>query len=70
MIGRRACTSTRHFRRFLTDADAAVLAAAGDGDMSAGFHAVLDTYQTLHALGYRADDCLRCFIGNCEKHVK
>jgi len=69
MIGRRASTSTRHFRRFLTDADAAILAAAGEGDMSAGFHNVLDSYQILHALGYRPDDCLCCFIGKCEKHI-
>ena len=69
MTGRPASTSTRHFRRFITDKDAAILAAAGAGDMSAGFHNVLGVYQVLHALGYRPDDCLCCFIGNCEEHA-
>lgn len=42
--GRPASIRTRNFRRYLTDADAAILAHAGDGDMSAGFRNLIDWY--------------------------
>ncbi len=42
--GRPASIRTRNFRRRLTDADAAILAHAGDGDISAGFRNLIDWY--------------------------
>jgi hypothetical protein len=42
--GRPASIRTRNFRRYLTDADAAILAHAGQGDMSAGFRHLIDFY--------------------------
>lgn len=64
MKGRPASVSTRYFARVLAPEDAAILAAAGDGDISAGWHQVLATYQALHALGYRNDQDISCFIDN------
>jgi hypothetical protein len=63
-MGRRASTSTRYFLRKLSPTESAVLAAAGDGDIVAGWHQVLATYQALHALGYRNDQDVSCFIDN------
>lgn len=49
--GRPASIRTRNFRRYLTDADAAILAHAGDGDMSAGFRNLIDWYwQSVNAV--------------------
>jgi len=42
--GRPASIRTRNFRRRLSDADAAILAHAGDGDVSAGFRNLIDWY--------------------------
>jgi hypothetical protein len=42
--GRPASIRTRNFRRYLTDTEAAILAHAGSGDMSAGFRNVIDLY--------------------------
>ena len=66
MTGRPASTSTRIFSRRLAPAQIAILAAAGDGDISAGFHNLLSLYQRLYALGYRNDDC---FFDNISKHI-
>jgi hypothetical protein len=42
--GRPASIRTRHFSRHLSDADVAILAHAGDGDISAGFRNLIDWY--------------------------
>jgi hypothetical protein len=42
--GRPASIRTRHFLRKLSDAEAAILAHAGNGDISAGFKNLLDMY--------------------------
>jgi hypothetical protein len=49
--GRPASIRTRAFQRQLTDADAAILAHAGNGNISAGFRQLLALYQSLHAAG-------------------
>ena len=42
--GRPASIRTRRFLRILSDEQAAILAHAGDGDISAGFRNVIDFY--------------------------
>lgn len=42
--GRPASIRTRWFTRHLTDEQAAILAHAGQGDISAGFRNVIDLY--------------------------
>ncbi len=49
--GRPPSVRTRSFRRKLSDADAAILAHAGAGNISAGFRHLLALYQSLHAAG-------------------
>lgn len=60
--GRRASVRTRNFRRFLSDADAAILAAAGAGDMSAGFLNLLAAYQKLYSCGLVTLDDIDCHL--------
>ena len=43
-VGRPASIRTRHFLRKLSDTDVAILAHAGQGDISAGFKNLLDMY--------------------------
>jgi len=45
--------STRYFQRQLTDASRAILLAAGQGDISRGWHEILDFYARAHDAGYR-----------------
>jgi len=60
--GRPASIRTRNFKRRLSDSDAAILAAAGNGDMSQGFHNLLALYQHLYARGVKTiDDALIVF---------
>ena len=47
--------NTIEFQRKLTDADRAILLSAGQGDLTQGFHCVMNIYSTLHNLGYRPD---------------
>ena len=54
--GRPASIRTRNFLRHLTDAEAAILAHAGDGDISAGFKNLLDWYQQMHCQSNNAKD--------------
>lgn len=42
--GRPASIRTRYFSRRISDNDAAILAHAGNGDISAGFKNILDLY--------------------------
>lgn len=46
--GRPASVRTRHFLRHLTETEVAILAHAGNGDISAGFRNLLDWYQQMH----------------------
>jgi len=46
---------TREFQRKLTDADRSILLSAGQGDLTQGFHCVLNVYAVLHNTGYRPD---------------
>ena len=41
---------TTHFLRTLSPAQRAILMHAGQGDISRGWHEVLDLYATIHAL--------------------
>lgn len=43
-VGRPASIRTRWFTRHLSDEQAAILAHAGQGDISAGFRNVIDLY--------------------------
>jgi hypothetical protein len=52
-IGRPANPNVRVFQRHIDDGQRAILLAAGNGDMSAGWLEVLDTYQHLYSLGFR-----------------
>ena len=52
-LGRPADPNVKHFQRKLGPAERATLLAAGDGDMSAGFLEVIDTYRLLYNLGLR-----------------
>ena len=54
--GRPASIRTRNFKRRLSDNDAAILAAAGNGDVSQGFHNLLALYQHLYAHGIKTID--------------
>jgi hypothetical protein len=54
--GRPASIRTRNFKRQLSDNDAAILAAAGNGDVSQGFHNLLSIYQYLYAHGIKTID--------------
>jgi hypothetical protein len=61
--GRPASIRTRNFLRHLTDTEAAILAHAGDGDISAGFKNLLDWYQQMHCQSDNANDFV---ISDCE----
>lgn len=54
--GRPASIRTRNFKRRLSDNDAAILAAAGNGDMSEGFRNLLALYQHLYSQGIKTID--------------
>lgn len=54
--GRPASIRTRNFKRRLSDSDAAILAAAGAGDPSQGFHNLLSLYQQLYDRGIKTID--------------
>lgn len=52
-LGRPANPNVRVFQRNIDDGQRAILLAAGNGDMSAGWLEVLDVYQHLYGLGFR-----------------
>jgi hypothetical protein len=54
--GRPASIRTRHFLRHLTETEVAILAHAGNGDISAGFRNLLDWYQQMHCQADNAND--------------
>ena len=65
--GRPASIRTREFRRLLSDSDAQILAAAGAGDVSAGFRNLIALYQELYAMGYKSIDEVLIAFSNHEK---
>jgi hypothetical protein len=64
-MARPASIHTRHFNRVITDADAAILACAGQGDISKGFKNAIECYAILWELGYRPEDDLKDFLITC-----
>jgi len=67
--GRPASIKTRHFRRFISDSEAAILASAGAGDMSQGFKNVLDIYRALYLRGYDPAQDIDCFLDNYQDSI-
>lgn len=59
----RPCSPhTRFFSRPLSDAQRAILLAAGGGDISIGFREVLLAYAALWNAGYRPDNADSFFL--------
>ena len=52
-LGRPANPNVRVFQRNMDDGQRAILLAAGNGDMSAGWLEVLDVYHHVYSLGFR-----------------
>ena len=65
--GRPPSIRTRRFQRYLSDNQAAVIAAAGAGDMSIGFHNLIDLYCQLYELGMINGADIDCCISNIAK---
>jgi hypothetical protein len=65
--GRPPSVRTRRFQRQISDSQAAVIAAAGAGDMSIGFHNLIDLYRQLYDLGMINGDDIDCCISNLVK---
>ena len=63
IVARPASVHTTHFNRVLSDADKAILACAGRGDISLGFKNVLECFAILWELGYRPQHDLKDFLG-------
>lgn len=47
---------TVEFQRKLSDTDRAILLTAGQGDLTRGFHLLMEIYTVLHNHGFRPDD--------------
>jgi len=59
----RPCSpNTRFFSRPLSDAQRAILLAAGQGDISVGFREVLLAYAAMWNAGYRPGESDRFFL--------
>lgn len=67
--GRPASIRTRKFCRYLTPEDAAILAAAGAGDISAGFRNLLALYQEVYELGATNTDEVVIAFSNYRKSI-
>ena len=65
--GRPPSIRTRRFQRHISDSQAAVIAAAGAGDMSIGFHNLIDLYSQLYELRMIDGDNIDLFISNLVK---
>jgi hypothetical protein len=64
-VGRPSSPNSKYFQRILKPAEKKILVHAGRGDMSAGFHHLLEVYSFLWIQGFRPHkslDCLR--VGN------
>ena len=46
---------TVEFRRILKDPERTILLSAGQGDLTQGFHLLMEIYASLHAQGFRPD---------------
>jgi hypothetical protein len=62
--GRPASATTVYFTRKLDEPTRAILASAGEGDISQGFKTALDIYRALHLRGYTPDQDINCFLDN------
>jgi hypothetical protein len=60
---------TRYFSRPLSDADRAILMAAGRGDISVGFREVLAVYADLWHAGFRPGDDPLLFLNANHSHL-
>ena len=67
--GRPASIRTRKFCRYISANDAAILAAAGDGDISAGFRNLLALYQELFERGVKSPDDALIAFDNYRKNI-
>ena len=65
--GRPPSIRTRRFQRYLSDNQAAIIAAAGAGDMSEGFCNLIDLYSQLYELRMISGDDIDCCISNIVK---
>jgi hypothetical protein len=70
MAGRPASANTKHFRRILAAPETAILAMAGDGDISQGFKNILDIYRALALRGYTPDMDIDCYLDNNSDKTK
>jgi len=62
--GRPASATTVYFTRKLDEPTRAILASAGEGDISQGFKTALDIYRALYLRGYTPDQDINCFLDN------
>jgi hypothetical protein len=64
-VGRPANPKSKYFQRILKPAEKKILVHAGRGDMSAGFHHLLEVYSFLWIQGFRPHKSLDCIkVGN------
>ena len=63
IMARPASIKSRFFMRPMSQADNLVMAAAGDGDISAGFRNLIAMFQVLWNRGYRPTMDLNEWIG-------
>jgi len=49
---------TVEFRRILRDPERTILLSAGAGDLTQGFHLMMEIYAHLHAQGFRPGDAI------------
>lgn len=54
--------NTKNFYRVLSNADREVLLAAGEGNITTGFHEVLRVYMEMHNLGFKRDTSVYDFV--------
>ena len=52
-VGMPQLMTAQNFNRRISAEEALILATAGDGSKTEGFHNLLDLYQELHNIGYR-----------------
>lgn len=63
MRGRPCRTDTVWFKRKLGESERKILLVAGRGDLTQGWHSLLEIYQKLWNNGYRPKDDLDDFLG-------
>jgi hypothetical protein len=61
--GRPPSINSKFFYRKLTLPDKVVMVCAGEGNITRGFHNIIDAYQTLWNAGYRPQMDLNEFLG-------